>query len=282
MDVKPTDVTVVAKDVFYYDDKIREHTFDVLTPNGNTKKLPTIMHIHGGGFTSGDKEIYDNYCRRLAEKGFTVVNMNYGLAPKHPFPQAISDVANGINYAIKNADKFLIDANSVFLVGDSAGANIAATVAALFSNNDFVDMLQIKVNAKIKAIGLSCGIYDMNEQLLKANRLNKYIAEMYFQKKIKDFPPKETYDIYGNITKDFPATFITSCKDDFLYSQNVNFAKFLLDKNIAVQTLFFDEIEYPLGHVFNYRWINNFGEVMKEAVVARDRMCAFFTAFTPS
>jgi len=278
-DVKPTSVDVVASDVFYYGDNVKEHSFDVLTPQGNKNKLPTIMHVHGGGFTAGDKSIYDNYARRLSEKGFTVVNINYGLAPKHPFPQGLSDVANAINYAVNNADKFLIDSKNIYLVGDSAGANLVASIATLYSNNDFQDMLQIKVTAKIRAIGLSCGIYDMTEQLIKQSRANKLTAEMYFQKRVNNLPPKEMYDICGNVTKDFSPTFITSCKDDFLYSQNVDFAKLLLDKGITIQTLFFDNINYPLGHVFNYRYIDDKGNTMKEAVIARDKLCDFFKSF---
>ena len=44
---------------------------------------PTIVNIHGGGWVYGNKEIYQFYCMSLAQRGYTVVNFNYRLAPEN-------------------------------------------------------------------------------------------------------------------------------------------------------------------------------------------------------
>ena len=50
--------------------------FDVYYPTGTEGSLPTIVSIHGGGYTYGTKETYQYYCMNLAQRGFTVVNFS--------------------------------------------------------------------------------------------------------------------------------------------------------------------------------------------------------------
>ena len=68
-----------------------ENVLDVYCPQGTTTPLPTIVSIHGGGWFYGDKELYSHYCMRLAQRGFTVVNFTYRLAPEHKYPAPLQD-----------------------------------------------------------------------------------------------------------------------------------------------------------------------------------------------
>ena len=53
--------------------------------NGGLKKLPVIISVHGGAWVYGDKERYQFYCMRLAQRGFAVINFSYRLAPEVPY-----------------------------------------------------------------------------------------------------------------------------------------------------------------------------------------------------
>lgn len=88
-----------------------------------TPDRPTIVFVHGGGWTFGSPDTYDRFARVLAlAAGMTVVMPDYRLAPEHPCPAAIEDVI-----AVWRA----LPAGRKVLCGDSAGANIALAVAQL-------------------------------------------------------------------------------------------------------------------------------------------------------
>ena len=57
---------------------------DLLYNPHSTKydKYPVILNIHGGGWVIGDKRNSRGQCLQMADSGWFVVNMNYGLPPK--------------------------------------------------------------------------------------------------------------------------------------------------------------------------------------------------------
>lgn len=95
--------------------------------------MPTsclTVFAHGGGFTWGTLDDYDQLCRNIiAAAGGTLISVDYRLAPTHPFPAAIDDVhAVALWAAGRRQD--LVDADAPFvLAGDSAGGCLAAGVA---------------------------------------------------------------------------------------------------------------------------------------------------------
>ncbi len=79
----------------------------------------TVAYLHGGGWVLGSRESVDAVCRALAiEAQARVVNIDYRLAPEHPFPAALDDAVNATR---------AVEADVV--AGDSAGGNLAAVVA---------------------------------------------------------------------------------------------------------------------------------------------------------
>ncbi len=67
-----------------FDTNDPDAVLDVYYPSevANTdRKLPTIVWVHGGGFTSGSKDGVAHYLTVLAAKNYTVVGVNYSLAP---------------------------------------------------------------------------------------------------------------------------------------------------------------------------------------------------------
>ncbi|MEI2699941.1 MAG: alpha/beta hydrolase [Microthrixaceae bacterium] len=93
----------------------------------------TIVFVHGGGWTSGDKQVIGQGALEAVasqvERGFDLVSINYRLAPQDPFPAALDDVALAIDWVRTDgsADHGL-DASRVVVVGHSAGGSLAAMI----------------------------------------------------------------------------------------------------------------------------------------------------------
>jgi acetyl esterase len=84
---------------------------------------PVIIYLHGGGWCVGDNDTHDGIQRHLAAaSGVDVVGVAYSLAPEHPFPAAVEDVAAAVSHLTTRGEPFV-------LAGDSAGANLALVEA---------------------------------------------------------------------------------------------------------------------------------------------------------
>jgi acetyl esterase len=98
------------------------------------KDAPCLLFLHGGGWWmaggSVGFEINDPLCRMLCNGlGATVVNVDYRLAPEHPFPQALHDVYDVLCLLHRDGpDLFEIDPQRIAVMGNSSGGNLAAAL----------------------------------------------------------------------------------------------------------------------------------------------------------
>jgi acetyl esterase len=95
-----------------------------------SEALPLLVYFHGGGWVVGDLDSHDWTCRMIANAaGCAVISVHYRLAPEHRFPAAFEDALAAVKWAAANAEMLRIDASRISVGGDSAGGNLAATVA---------------------------------------------------------------------------------------------------------------------------------------------------------
>lgn len=92
--------------------------------------LPLVVFYHGGGFVFGNLESHDDFCRLLCNGiGCAVLAVDYRLAPENKFPAATDDALAALRWAREHAQMLGADASRIVVVGDSAGANLAAVTA---------------------------------------------------------------------------------------------------------------------------------------------------------
>ncbi|MCG8436157.1 MAG: alpha/beta hydrolase [Gammaproteobacteria bacterium] len=90
-----------------------------------------LAWFHGGGHVVGDLETHDALCRVIAnQSGCAVLNVDYRLAPEHPFPAAFEDAVPAIRWLGAAPSEYRLHTQSVSVGGSSAGGNLA-TAAAL-------------------------------------------------------------------------------------------------------------------------------------------------------
>jgi acetyl esterase len=102
---------------------------EVITPPGEGAR-PVLIWIHGGGWVVGTAAESTVTCQRLAVgAGCIVVNVDYRLAPEHPFPAAPDDCTAVARWVLDHAAELGGDPARVAIGGDSAGGNLSAVVA---------------------------------------------------------------------------------------------------------------------------------------------------------
>lgn len=104
-------------------------TLDVLRPQGATGPLPVVLYAHGGGFRVLSKDTHGHVAARYARAGFLVLNIDYRLAPEHPFPAAVQDVHDAWCWALDALPELGGDPERVVVAGESAGANLVLGLA---------------------------------------------------------------------------------------------------------------------------------------------------------
>ncbi len=84
----------------------------------------TVLYLHGGGWAWGGFESHGYLARRIAcSLPATVVQLEYRLAPEHPFPQGLEDVIATLWWLTENRHRF--SQGPLIIAGDSAGGNLA-------------------------------------------------------------------------------------------------------------------------------------------------------------
>jgi acetyl esterase len=90
------------------------------------------VFFHGGGWVLGGLDSHDTLCRELAARaGVALVAVGYRLAPEHPYPAGLDDCAAATRWVAAHAADLGADGSRLAVVGDSAGASLAAGVAML-------------------------------------------------------------------------------------------------------------------------------------------------------
>jgi acetyl esterase/lipase len=94
-----------------------------------------IVFSHGGGFVSGSMEGYDNYCKAMCHRlNCAIVSVDYRRAPDEGvFPAALEDVYAAIVWTHENGMN-VFGTNTICVMGDSAGGNLAAAVCRYMCN----------------------------------------------------------------------------------------------------------------------------------------------------
>jgi acetyl esterase/lipase len=127
---KPLSVSYAVKKNIEY---APGRTADAWIPNG-TKSHPGVVLIHGGGWSSGKREHMNYIAKRLARRGYSVLNISYRLAPRHLYPAAVEDAKSALRFFRDNAETFNADPSRIGAFGYSAGAQLAAMLGVTESD----------------------------------------------------------------------------------------------------------------------------------------------------
>jgi acetyl esterase len=102
----------------------------VYLPPGQPARPPVYVNFHGGAFVGSLIEGDDPLCRYLAAKaGVAVVNVDYVVAPQHPFPAAPHQAYEVVRWVAEHGTEQGWDGSKLVVGGQSSGGGLAAAVA---------------------------------------------------------------------------------------------------------------------------------------------------------
>jgi acetyl esterase/lipase len=125
---------------------------DVYAPDGSAP-APVLICVHGGGWQRGARGSYRFLGPRLADAGYLVLSIDYRLVSgaRNRYPAAVDDVRAAVAYVRAHAAELNADPLRIGLIGDSAGAHLAALTGLTDA-------------ATIKTVVAVFGIYDCAAQ----------------------------------------------------------------------------------------------------------------------
>jgi len=138
---------------------------DLYLPKGRSK-APVLVAVHGGDWQAGNKQMYRFWGLFLARAGYAVFAIDYRLGKPGMYPAAVYDVKAAVQFIRAKAADYDLDPDRVGLIGDAAGAQLAALVALAGDqfNSAHRDAANAAVPANVKCMIGFYGIYDMQAQ----------------------------------------------------------------------------------------------------------------------
>lgn len=219
-----------------------------------TDVLDSYLFFHGGGWTLGDLATYEPLCRRLANRlDANIIWVEYRLAPEHPFPAALDDAAAAALWLIKHAESLGLARDRLSLIGDSAGANIAAVLALLNRRGEYGERFRHQVLV-YPCLDLTAS-YPSHHELAEGYLLTRDLYGWYRKNYVQDHDPTDwrLSPLFAAGLKEVAPAVILRAGFDPLRDEAQAYGKRLRLAGVPVQEIFFPEMLHgfiTMGAVF--------------------------------
>jgi acetyl esterase/lipase len=171
---------------------LKDEKLDYIAPSDSSKKRIAIVHIHGGAWVAGSKgNFYSKPLMKFSNDGYPVFSLNYPLAPEQQHPYMLRSLLKALVWIKKNYPQY----DTIHLIGDSAGGNLAMMLGIYLSNPELLKILDtVNVNElpKVKSIVDIFGVNDrttwVEDGFPSAKLFNKVYADNTSTPQIPIFP----------------------------------------------------------------------------------------------
>ena len=123
-------------------------------------RKPTLLFLHGGGWTSGDKISRSLFLMPYVSKRWCVVTANYRHLDQASLIDIVGDTRSALNWIYENAEKYKFDTTKIVVSGESAGGHLSlmtglAADHALFNHANVKSGRKLKVAAIVNWYGVA-------------------------------------------------------------------------------------------------------------------------------
>jgi acetyl esterase/lipase len=161
--ILPADVEM-KKDILFGRGGERELRGDLFVPKDKRRHgpMPAIVYIHGGGWRVGSRSFMHRMAAHLAQRGIAGLAIEYRLSDVAIYPAQIHDCKAAIRWMRANAKDLRIASDRIGVLGDSAGAHLAAMLATTADAPEFEgNGGNPGISTKVQAAVLFYGVYDL-------------------------------------------------------------------------------------------------------------------------
>jgi len=232
-----------------------EVSAEIYTPAGSGP-FPMLLYMHGGGWCLGKAEYVRKLGMSIAELGHVVVNLDYALAPEHPFPASLRETIFASRWMVKNARERKGREGPIAIGGASAGANLAAATIAAFDSGA-ADELSVGLEETHVEFSAGLFLYGIfNFPLLMqepGSHAGGFAETMYNLAYLgphwltKHWDPRVSPALAPNLGV-FPPSYLTIGDQDALLPQTLDMGKRLADAGVASRV----SVIPGLNHSFAY------------------------------
>jgi acetyl esterase/lipase len=126
-------------------------SLDAYVP-ANATSAPVVVFFYGGSWEEGKRRWYRYVGNALASRGVVTFVPDYRKFPDVQFPAFMHDAANAVRWVHDHAAEFGGDAARIFVMGHSAGGQIAALLAC---DNRYLDAVGMRPRDLAGMIGVA-------------------------------------------------------------------------------------------------------------------------------
>lgn len=213
------------------------HTIPVrLFANKEGIKKGTVLFIHGGGYALGNVDTYTPVCLQLAKvTGYTVLSVDYRLAPEYPFPEGLNDCLEVLRFLLhEDTGQF----RPLTIMGDSAGGNLATVACRRIKEEGWpLPDQQVLIYPAVGWDYSEASVYpSMHEKADDFGLTRKKLQEYYdlyipegMDPKNPDIAPVMAEDLSG-----LPQALVITAEHDPLRDEGEHYAKRLQEAGVPV------------------------------------------------
>ena len=229
---------------------------DIWQPSKNLRSangLPVIMRIHGGAWVRGGRGELAEWNRWLRQLGYLVLDVDYRMPPEAKWNEEVGDIKCAVGWIVAHAQEFQIDPERIYLMGSSAGGNLAMLAAYSTGERALTPTCSVP-NIKIRGVINLYGPSDL--AFTYANTGSVGFIRPALERYLGGAPDaqSERYRMLSPltyITSAVPTLVIIGARDRIIPSQQAD----ALDAALAAAGVFCELIRIPAtDHAFDVNW----------------------------
>jgi acetyl esterase len=212
----------------------------VYTRPGTRPGAPAILFIHGGAFIDLGVDHCDSVQRGLAQRtGYVVVGLSYRLAPEHPFPAALHDCADVLQWMYDTRPGGL-DPERIAVGGESAGGNLTVALCLYTRDNGGPVISHQSVYYPFTDTSLSSPDWDSGLMPGADRRAGQMMVRLY----AGDQAQNPLVNLLGADLRGLPPATVVTCGHDVLRTDGARLAEALRAAGVETRYIHYDDMPH--------------------------------------